>query len=276
MRAPTLMAELRGSFVKERFPFGSSKQAKVSGLSDQEIVLRLAVAAVLGLAIGLERERVEQPAGLRDHALVSVGSSLIMIISAYGFGHVTHAPDIVLDPSRIAAQVITGIGFIGAGTIVLRQNVVRGLTTAASIWAAAALGLAAGGGLYFAAVVGAIVILLILAGLKSLERKFFRRYRRSLISLTVRRDAVKLQTLRAIAGEGGMQLDRIDVREVKGMPDHDRIDVFVANSNPAKVTALVDAFRAQPGIASLRSTILGPTSNKTAVNEPAQRSDIRG
>ena len=232
------------------------------GISDQEIVLRLAVAGVLGMAIGLERERVEQPAGLRDHALVAVGSGLLMIISAYGFEHVTHAPDVVLDPSRIAAQVISGIGFIGAGTIVLRQNVVRGLTTAASIWAAAALGLAAGGGLYFAAVVGTIVILLILAGIKTFERRFFRRYRRSIITLTVRRDAVTLQTLQTIAGEAGMVLDRIDVREAKGTPDHDRIDLFVANSDPAKVTTLIDALRGRTGIKSLRSTILGPKSSK--------------
>jgi putative Mg2+ transporter-C (MgtC) family protein len=236
-------------------------------ISDQEIVLRLVVAAVLGMAIGLERERVEQPAGLRDHTLVAVGSGLIMIISAYGFGHVTHAPDVVLDPSRIAAQVISGIGFIGAGTIVLRQNVVRGLTTAASIWAAAALGLAAGGGLYFAAVVGAIVILLILAGIKSLERRFFRRYRRSIITLTVRRDLVTLQTLQTTASEAGMHLDRIDVREAKGMPDHDRVDLFVANADPAKVTTLIDAFRARTGIKSLRSTILGPKIVKTISKE---------
>jgi len=226
------------------------------GLSDAEISLRLAVAAVLGMAIGLERQRVDQPAGLRDHALVAVGSCLIMIISAYGFAHVTHAPDVVLDPSRIAAQVISGIGFIGAGTIVLRRNVVRGLTTAGSIWAAAALGLAAGGGLYFAAFAAAILILAILAGIKSLERRFFRRYRRSVTTLIVRRDGVTLQKIQTTIAQLAIRVDRIDVREEKTRPGYDRFDLIVATSDPATTTALIDAFRQHDGIEAIRSTIL--------------------
>jgi putative Mg2+ transporter-C (MgtC) family protein len=225
-------------------------------ISDYEVALRITVAAILGLAIGLERERVEQPAGLRDHALVCVGSCLIMIISAYGFSHVTHAPDVVLDPSRIAAQVVTGIGFIGAGTIVLRQNVVRGLTTAASIWAAAALGLAAGGGLYFAAVFGTVLILIILAGVKSLERRFFRRYRHTVVSLLVQRKAVSLRDIEAIARGLAVELDRVDVREAKNARDRDRIDVAVASADRTKVVALIDAFRAYGGVDAVRSTIL--------------------
>ncbi|MBD5655461.1 MAG: MgtC/SapB family protein [Candidatus Eremiobacteraeota bacterium] len=228
-------------------------------LTNSEIALRLAVAAVLGLAIGLERERVEQPAGLRDHALVSVGSALLMVVSAYGFGRVTHAPDVVLDPSRIAAQVVTGIGFIGAGTIVLRRNVVRGLTTAASIWAAAALGLAAGGGLYFASLVAAVFILIILAGIKSLERRFSRRYRRSVITLIVRRDAVLLEDIRTIAGVVGVALERLDVREDKESPNRDRIDVVFPNVESAKAIALTDAFRRHDGIDALRSSVIVST-----------------
>lgn len=92
-----------------------------------------------------------------------------MIVSAYGFMHATTLPHVVLDPSRIAAQVVSGIGFLGAGSILLRGQAVRGLTTAASVWSVAALGLAAGGGLYFAAAVTTGIILVILAGLKPLE-----------------------------------------------------------------------------------------------------------
>ena len=118
-------------------------------LPPSEVVIRLLLAAALGSVIGLERERLLWAAGLRTHMLVSVGSTLVMIVSAYGFAGVVNTPGVSLDPSRVAAQVVSGIGFLGAGTILLRQEVIRGLTTAASLWAVAAIGLAVGGGLYF-------------------------------------------------------------------------------------------------------------------------------
>jgi putative Mg2+ transporter-C (MgtC) family protein len=117
-------------------------------LPESQILIRLLVAAVLGSLVGLERERGEWAAGLRTHMLVSLGACLFMIVSAYGFSGVLGKPAVVLDPSRIAAQVVTGVGFLGAGTILMRGQIVRGLTTAASLWAVAAVGLASGGGLY--------------------------------------------------------------------------------------------------------------------------------
>jgi len=119
---------------------------------------------VLGSIIGFERERLLWAAGIRTHMLVSVGSCLLMIVSAFGFSQALTMAHVVLDPSRIAAQVVSGIGFIGAGSILLRGQVVRGLTTAASIWAVAAIGLAAGGGLFYAAIISTVIILAILAG----------------------------------------------------------------------------------------------------------------
>ncbi len=95
--------------------------------------------------------------------LVSVGACLFMIVSAFGFADILGSKNVVLDPSRIAAQVVSGIGFLGAGSILLRGEVVRGLTTAASLWSVAAVGLAVGGGLYIEAVAATVVILLILA-----------------------------------------------------------------------------------------------------------------
>ena len=106
---------------------------------------------MLGSGIGIERERLNWVAGLRTHMLVCVGSSLFMIVSFCGFADVLSTEHVALDPSRIAAQVVSGIGFLGAGTIVLRSKVVRGLTTAAGLWTVAAVGLAVGGGLYVAA-----------------------------------------------------------------------------------------------------------------------------
>ncbi|MEO8779255.1 MAG: MgtC/SapB family protein [Rhodanobacter sp.] len=139
-----------------------------------EILIRLLLAAVLGGVIGVNRGRLEWAAGLRTHMLVSVGAALAMIVSAYGFADVLKRPDIVLDPSRIAAQVISGIGFLGAGTILFlqREQVIRGLTTAAGLWAVSAIGLAAGSGLFLAATIATALIWAILALLKPIERRF--------------------------------------------------------------------------------------------------------
>ncbi|HLK25500.1 MAG TPA: MgtC/SapB family protein [Caulobacteraceae bacterium] len=136
-----------------------------------ELLSRLLAAAALGSLVGIERERLLWAAGLRTHMLVCVGACLAMIVSAYGFNRVLSA-HVILDPSRIAAQVVTGVGFIGAGSIILRNEVVKGLTTAASLWAVAAIGLAVGGGLYVAAFAATVIILVILAGIKPLEERF--------------------------------------------------------------------------------------------------------
>jgi putative Mg2+ transporter-C (MgtC) family protein len=144
-------------------------------LGTAELLLRLATATMLGGLIGLERERMERAAGLRTHALVSVASALLMIVSTYGFPARIEGTTVVLDPSRLAAQVVSGIGFLGAGVIIFRENTVRGLTTAATVWAVAGVGLAAGGGLYLAAIAGTAFMLFIQAGLKPVERKLFAR-----------------------------------------------------------------------------------------------------
>ena len=117
-------------------------------LTTEQIILRLILATILGSLVGLERERLDWAAGLRTHMLVCLGATLFMIVSTYGFMEVFGHSSIDLDPSRVAAQVVSGIGFLGAGTIILRKDVILGLTTAASLWAVAAVGLAVGGGLY--------------------------------------------------------------------------------------------------------------------------------
>jgi putative Mg2+ transporter-C (MgtC) family protein len=138
-----------------------------------DLLLRLLTAAVLSGVIGINRGRLEWTAGLRTHMLVAVGAALAIIVSAFGFADVLNNPHVVLDPSRIAAQVITGVGFLGAGTILFveRDQIVRGLTTAASLWAVASVGLAAGSGMYAGAVMATAIIWVILALLKPLERR---------------------------------------------------------------------------------------------------------
>ena len=129
-------------------------------------IIRLAVAGLLGALIGLDREYRAKEAGTRTHFLVSLGSALIIIVSQWGFGDVVGHAGIGLDPSRVAAQVVSGIGFIGAGTIMMQKQFVRGLTTAAGLWATAGIGLAIGGGLY---TVGIAATLLTLIGLEALR-----------------------------------------------------------------------------------------------------------
>src|SRR5215204_2432256 len=142
-------------------------------ISPEQIVLRLVLAAVLGGLVGLERERLEWAAGMRTHALVSLGSALFMVVSIFGFSDILAAQHVILDPSRVAAQVASGIAFIGAGTIILRREVVKGLTTAARIWAVAAVGLAVGGGMYLAAGAATLLALALLVLAKPLKARLF-------------------------------------------------------------------------------------------------------
>ncbi|MCA1587903.1 MAG: MgtC/SapB family protein, partial [Chloroflexi bacterium] len=133
-----------------------------------DLALRLTVGLVLGAIIGFERELQRQPAGFRTHSLVSLGAALFTVVSAFGF-----SGDLV-DPTRIAAQIVSGIGFIGAGTILQHRGHIRGLTTAASLWSVAAIGTAAGAGLYVVAIVGTLLILVVLSILDRVE-EFARR-----------------------------------------------------------------------------------------------------
>ena len=126
-----------------------------------DFIIRLCVAGLCGTVIGLDREYRVKDAGFRTHFLVALGSALIMIVSQYGFADILMHTGVGLDPSRIAAQVVSGIGFIGAGTIVVtrQQRVVRGLTTAASLWATAGIGLAAGAHMYVVAAAATVLTL---------------------------------------------------------------------------------------------------------------------
>ena len=134
-----------------------------------DLALRLTVGLVLGAVIGFERELHRQPAGFRTHSLVALGAALFTVVSAFGFSGA------MVDPTRIAAQIVSGIGFIGAGTILQYRGHIRGLTTAASLWSVAAIGTAAGAGLHVVAIVGTLLILVILSILDRVEAMARRR-----------------------------------------------------------------------------------------------------
>lgn len=145
-----------------------------------EVILRLSLAAFIGALIGVERESKNLPAGLRTHTLVTLGSTLIMLVSIYGFKGLGESSS-GGEPARLAAQVVSGIGFLGAGTILRNGNSIRGLTTAASIWVCGGIGLAIGTGYYFGAIVTTLLVIVTLKSMGVLERRIFKQQYRTLI-----------------------------------------------------------------------------------------------
>lgn len=180
-------------------------------LTASETVVRLLVAAVLGSLVGWERQRKEGAAGLRTHMLVCVGAALAMIVSAFGFEDVLRERTVVLDPSRIAAQVISGIGFLGAGTIIFLkpQLMVRGLTTAAGLWSVAGVGLAVGAGMYLAAAATTFIILLILAVVKLLEKRLFPNRRSRKITLNINAARISFKEIESIVKSNHLPVPEI-------------------------------------------------------------------
>lgn len=155
----------------------SSLLAAVSPLGWPDVLLRLFVAAVLGGAVGLERELRERQAGLRTHLVVCVGAALFTLVSAHGFDLVVEPGRVVADPTRIAAQIVSGIGFLGAGAIIRQGLSVRGLTTAATMWLVAAIGMAAGAGYWAGALIATVGALLTLGPLRVVAYRLLVRFR---------------------------------------------------------------------------------------------------
>ena len=157
-------------------------------LSTAEALLRLLIAAGLGGAIGLERELRDHEAGFRTHLIVSLGACVFTLVSAYGWGDWTfsNTSGVVYDPTRIAAQIVTGIGFLGAGAIIVRGISVRGLTTAATLWVVAAIGMATATGYYAVAVGASALVLVSLGPLKLVSSRLVSRVRPEEAELGIR------------------------------------------------------------------------------------------
>jgi putative Mg2+ transporter-C (MgtC) family protein len=211
-------------------------------LNWDESLLRLALAAALGGLIGVERELREREAGLRTHLLVSLGSALFTIVGAYGFHSFLESgqPVVRADPTRIAAQIVTGIGFLGAGAIIRQGLSVRGLTTAATLWVVAAVGLASGAGYYSAAVITTALVLIALYPLRIIAYRILRRFRvedgRLLVELPVGEPPGTV--IDAIESSGA----RIGAIEVSQEGDRRRLelDVVLPRDTPApRLVALI-------------------------------------
>ena len=227
--------------------------------------MRLLVAAVLGALVGLERERLEWAAGMRTHALVSLGSALFMVVSIFGFSDILNEDHVILDPSRVAAQVASGIGFIGVGTIIFRREIVKGLTTAASIWAVAAVGLAVGGGMFLAAVSATLLALALLVVARPVKQRLFpNRKEARRVRLVLKREA-SLADLRDEVEAAELPLERIVIRPSVGEDD---AELVLGKGNwEEDLLSLVEGLRSVSGVREVNSAVVnGSAEPKTSSN----------
>lgn len=226
-------------------------------ISTMDILGRLLLAAFLGGVIGFDRERNEWAAGLRTHMLVCLGAALAIIVSAFGFADALQYKNVILDPSRIAAQVVSGIGFLGAGTIMFlqRDNVIRGLTTAAGLWTVAAIGLAVGGGMYAAGVIGTGIAWVILAILRPLEGFLnARKLQAPELRLTLATDASLLPVAELLATRN-LPLATTTTRHIPD--DGDEMTVrFAPGCERDELIELADAARHLPGVNSVTTAFM--------------------
>jgi putative Mg2+ transporter-C (MgtC) family protein len=210
-------------------------------LGSAEILLRIVLAAVLGGAIGFERELREREAGLRTHLLVSVGAALFTMVSAYAWTdwRFSNESGLIFDPTRIAAQIVTGIGFLGAGAIIRQGLSIRGLTTAATLWVVAAIGMATGAGYYAAAVITTVLVLVSLWPLRVAAFRFSERWRpeEGRLALELGAGATAVSVLEAVE-EAGASVRSLEFEE-EG--DSRRIDMRVRLQTGHAAAEVIDA-----------------------------------
>jgi putative Mg2+ transporter-C (MgtC) family protein len=222
-----------------------------------DLAVRMIVAAVLGAAIGLEREVHDHPAGMRTHLLVSLGSAIFTVLSIYGFaGHgaagSTPAP---VDPTRIAAQIVSGIGFLGAGAILKYGTSIRGLTTAASLWTTAAIGMAAGAGEWLIAVVGTAIVVFSLWPLNALVARLHRPGTHAIrLRLEVGRLAALGDVSRLLADRRVEMAGINSQRLGKGRYE---VELELRLPNPARAQDVIGAITAIPDVELMESATQG-------------------
>nr|WP_270884825.1 MgtC/SapB family protein [Paenibacillus aestuarii] len=176
-----------------------------------ELLLRMFIAVVLGGLVGIEREWNHHAAGFRTHILVCLGSALIMLLSIYGFSDFVTESNVRMDPARLAAQVISGIGFLGAGAILRNGSVISGLTTAASIWVVAGIGLCVGAGFLYAAFICTLLVLISLLLLNKWENYLMRHRRKYEIKIKAYDQPGIIGQVTSALEEHGIQMDTIKI-----------------------------------------------------------------
>jgi putative Mg2+ transporter-C (MgtC) family protein len=210
-----------------------------------DLSVRLIIAAGLGAAVGAEREIHNHPAGIRTHMLVALGSGLFTVMSIVGFLGVG-AGTALVDPTRIAAQIVSGIGFLGAGAILKDGVVIRGLTTAASLWATAAVGMAAGAGEYVLAIVSAVIILVSLWPINALAERL---HGTGLPEVQLRLNLTRVEALGEVSAalaDGKIDIGSIQTQRVGR--DSYRADLAIRGRSMAAISAVLEAIEAIPGV----------------------------
>ncbi|MFP9099540.1 MgtC/SapB family protein [Flavobacterium sp. RHBU_24] len=203
-----------------------------------EIALRLFLAAVFGGIIGIERERKDWTAGMRTHMMVCMGSALIMLVSSFGFMDLVGKEYAELDPSRVAAQIVSGIGFIGAGTILFRKpNKVMGLTTASGLWTVAGIGMAAGGGMYIAGGIATAFAILILWGMQPIQKRFANIFQPKTLIITLKKDAEPAKIIDILLHEKDVDYSNFSISR---LTDELVIEIKLQHVKNKKVTALAE------------------------------------
>lgn len=216
------------------------------------LIFRLFLAVILGGLIGLEREQNSHAAGFRTHILVCLGSALIMLLSAYGFSAFVDEENVRIDPARLAAQVISGIGFLGAGTILRNGLSISGLTTAASLWVVAAIGLSVGAGFYLAAVLASVMVLISLYVLNIVERKFLRNKTIHLLKIMSLDQPGSLGKISTLLGSMGVDIRKV-VIEDKEEAENEKITIVfsVKIPNSIQITSVVENIVAIQGVSNV-------------------------
>src|SRR5215212_7961842 len=213
-----------------------------------DLSVRLIVAAALGLAVGFEREIHGHPAGLRTHMLVAAGSGLFTVLSAYGFRDVSaiYGASAPIDPTRIAAQIVSGIGFLGAGAILKDGVVIRGLTTAASLWATSAVGMAAGAGEYIIAVVATATILVSLWPINALAERL---HGTAIPAVQLRLSMEHLESLGRVTGI--LVANRLEIGQISTQrlgKSSFRADLAIRGRTPSVIAAAMAAIEELEGV----------------------------
>jgi len=208
--------------------------------NDPELVLRLGVALALCFCIGLEREVHQKSAGLRTHSLVGLGAAVAMMVSKYGFADLTSSPAVSLDPSRVAAQIVSGIGFIGAGIIFVKHDSVRGLTTAGSVWLTAMVGMACGAGMYVLAAGATAAHFVVISGYPAVVRLLpASRWATAPLKVTYLDGRGVLRDLLAHLTAGGYSVKELECGRC-GEPGHVVVTIEVVGGNVADVVEMIN------------------------------------
>ena len=247
----------------------SAASASIWHIDYVHLALRMLLAAVLGGLVGIEREWSNHSAGFRTHILVCLGSATIMLLSIYGFSDFTNEANVRIDPARLAAQVISGIGFLGAGAIMRNGNMIKGLTTAASVWVVAAIGLCVGAGFYVGAFLCTLMALISLYILNIWEKSLFSSRKHYQVKLKIVNNPDTVKQLVSLLGELKLQIvhfnmvQQVQASEREQLPET-TIDVCLTMKKHDKLMYDLSVIAEIEGVISMESQDMRIYKNKTA------------